>query len=197
MENQERGLRFISLSLPQAKIYVFVDGSFANNHDLSSQIGYIITIGNEDEANGSFTWSGNVIGYSSTKCKRVTRAILASELYSMVAGVDMAISLSTTYTLICRQLGIENFPVVVCTDSFSLYECLVKLGTTKERRLMIDIMALRQSYERRELVEIRWIEGNSNPADAMTKSSSNEALSKLIDSSEVCITREAWVERED
>jgi hypothetical protein len=45
--------------------------------------------------------------------------------------------------------------IVVCTDSFSLYECLVKLGTTKEKRLMIDIMALRQLYERRKLYEIR------------------------------------------
>jgi hypothetical protein len=56
--------------------------------------------------------------------------------------------------MICRQLGINNFPVVLYTDSFSLYEYLVKLGTTKEKRLIIDIMALRQSYERRELAEI-------------------------------------------
>jgi hypothetical protein len=61
----------------------------------------------------------------------------------MVAGVDMAISLSTTYAMICRQLRIANFPVVVYIDSFLLYKCLVKLGTTKEKRLMINIMALR------------------------------------------------------
>ena len=96
-----------------------------------------------------------MISYSSTKCKRVTRIVLASELYSIVTGVDTAISLSTTFARICQQLGITNFPVVVYTDSFSLYECLVKLGTTKKKRLMIDIMALRQSYEQRELVEIR------------------------------------------
>ena len=80
---------------------------------------------------------------------------MASELYSMIAGVNTAISLSITFARICQQLGITNFPVVVYIDSFSLYECLVKLGTTKEKRLMIDIMALRQSYEQRELVEIR------------------------------------------
>jgi len=54
----------------------------------------------------------------------------------------MTISLSTTYAMICDQLGINNFPVVMYTDSFSLYECLVKLGTMKEKRLMIDIIAL-------------------------------------------------------
>jgi hypothetical protein len=174
-----------------------VDGSFANNQDLSSQIGFIIVLGNEEEKNGSFVLNGNIVGYSSTKCKRVTRAVLASELYSMVAGTDMAISLSTTYAMICSQLGIDNFPVVACTDSFSLYECLVKLGTTKEKRLMIDIMALRQSYERRELAEIRWIEGDSNPADAMTKSKPNKCLEQLVSHNQLDIKVKGWVDRSD
>ena len=155
MENQSRGLRFVLLDLPTSKLFVFVDGSFANNQDLSSQIGFIIVLGNEEERNGSFVLNGNIVGYSSTKCKRVTRAVLASELYSMVAGADMAISLSTTYAMICRQFNINNFPVVIYTDSFSLYEYLVKLRTTKEKRLMINIIVLRQLYERRELTEVR------------------------------------------
>jgi hypothetical protein len=46
---------------------------------------------------------------------------------------------------------------------------------------MIDIMALRQSYERREITEVRWIDGKDNLADAMTKSIPNKALEKLID----------------
>jgi hypothetical protein len=195
IDNQERGLRFVPLDLPRAKLFVFVDGSFANNQDLSSQIGYVITLGNEDEGEGFFDLTGNVIGYSSTKCKRVTRAVLASELYSMVAGVDMAVSLSMTYAKICLQLGIDNFPVVVCTDSFSLYECLVKLGTTKEKRLMIDIMALRQSYERRELSEVRWIEGNSNPADAMTKPTPNRALEEMVSTNHIRVKVKGWVQR--
>ncbi|CAL3965917.1 unnamed protein product [Diplocarpon coronariae] len=45
--------------------------------------------------------------------------------------------------------------LIICTDSYSLYECLVKLRTTKEKRLIIDIIALRQSYNSRELAEIR------------------------------------------
>ena len=56
--------------------------------------------------------------------------------------------------MIVRQLDILLPPTIVCTDSYSLYECLVKLGTIKEKRLMIDIIALRQSYEKRELTEV-------------------------------------------
>jgi hypothetical protein len=69
----------------------------------------------------------------------------------------MAEVLNTTMNMIIKQLGSEHtkIPIVVYIDSYSLYKCLVKLGTTKEKRLMIDIMGLRQSYERREIAEIR------------------------------------------
>jgi len=73
----------------------------------------------------------------------------------MVGGVDTAYTIATTLEKITKQLNLPTIPIVVCTDSYSLYECLVKLGSTKEKRLMIDIMALRQMYERRELFEIR------------------------------------------
>ena len=32
--------------------------------------------------------------------------------------------------------------LVLYTDSKSLYDCLVKLGTTQEKRLMVDVMSL-------------------------------------------------------
>ena len=78
--------------------------------------------------------------------------------------------------MIVRQLDIPLPPIIVCTDSYSLYECLVKLGTIKEKRLMIDIIALRQSYERRELTEVQWINRQDNPADIMTKATPNKIL---------------------
>jgi hypothetical protein len=60
---------------------------------------------------------------------------------------------------------------------------------------MIDIMALRQIYERRELVEVRWITGATNPADVMTKAAPNSSLQKLIDINEMEIMVEGWIER--
>ena len=197
MNNMQRGLKFVPIDLKTASMYVFVDGSFANNKDLSSQIGYVILLGNETQlGEGKVKLRGNLITWSSTKSKRITRSVLASEIYGMVAGVDAGYSIATSITQILKQLGIDRpLPIVVCTDSFSLYECIVKLGTTKEKRLMIDIMALRQMYERRELVEVRWIAGATNPADAMTKAAPNSSLQKLIDANEMEIMVEGWVER--
>ena len=73
--------------------------------------------------------------------------------------------------------------LVLCTNSKLLYECLVKLGTTQEKRLIIDIICLRQAYKRKEIVEVKWIKGESNLVDAITKSNfkSSNALKRLID----------------
>jgi len=57
--------------------------------------------------------------------------------------------------MIVKRLGLLTIPIIIYTDSYSLYECLVKLGIIKEKRLIIDIMAIRESYENRELFEIR------------------------------------------
>ena len=195
MEHIDRGLTYIALDLATAKLYVFVDGSFANNKDLSSQIGYELILANETTQDEQFKITGNLIHWSSTKCKRVTRSVLASEIYGMTLGADMAIAIDSTIKQITGQLGLTPIPIIVCTDSYSLYDLLVKLGTTKEKRLMIDVIALRQSYERRELQEVRWINGNDNPADALTKSSPNTALQRFIDTNRLTIRVEGWVKR--
>ena len=184
IDNPKRGLDYVKLDKHSLKLVVFTDSSFANNKDYTSQIGYVIVL--MDKTNNA-----NLIHWSSTKCKRVTRSVLAAELYAMSNGYDMAASVKTT---IGHILDIK-LPLVVCTDSKSLYDCLVKLGTTQEKRLMIDLMCLRQAYERREISEIKWIDGGSNPADAMTKSAACSALRDLIDTNQVNIKATEWVER--
>jgi hypothetical protein len=134
--------------------------------------------------------------WRSIKSRRVTRLVLASEIYAMTLGVDMAYAINSTLTLITKQLDLSSIPIIVCTDSYSLYECLVKLGTTHEKRLMIDIMAIRQSYEKREIAEVRWINGNDNPADAMTKATLNTALTTFLDSNNLNIRVEGWAKRD-
>ncbi|KAF1935267.1 hypothetical protein EJ02DRAFT_507147 [Clathrospora elynae] len=196
-ENLERGLQYVPLDLATAKLVVFTDGSFANNQDLSSQLGYLIVLANESTHGkpDTFNIRGNVIHWSSTKCKRVTQSVLASETYGMVRGVNIAIAILTTLKMITERLGMPPIPLIVCTDSYSLYGCLVKLGTTNEKRLMIDIMALWQSYERCKITEIQWINGDDNPADAFTKATPNLALERLLNSNELSIRVEGSVQR--
>jgi hypothetical protein len=198
INNPARGLRFVPLDLTRTKLYIFTDGSFANNRDLTSQLGFIVVLANEiTRTSSEFEILGNIIHWNSSKCKRVTRSVLASELYGMMNGFDAGIALGTTLQQITSALQLPQIPVVICADSRSLYECLVKLGTTVEKRLMIDIMSLRESYERREIAEIRWIIGKDNPADACTKKSPNAALEKLVSTNRLVVRVEAFVQRPD
>ncbi|KAF1964476.1 hypothetical protein BU23DRAFT_585553 [Bimuria novae-zelandiae CBS 107.79] len=118
-----------------------------------------------------------------TKCKRVTRSVLALEIYSIVSGVNIAIAILITLKIITERLGLLSIPLIICTDAYSLYKCLVKLGTTNKKRLIIDIIALHQSYERH------------NPADALTKATLNCALKQFINSNMLLIRVEGSVQR--
>ncbi|KHJ30833.1 hypothetical protein EV44_g3495 [Erysiphe necator] len=184
VENSERGLRYVELDKSSIELVVFTDSSFANNKDFSSQIGFVVVL--KDKENRA-----NILHWSSTKCKRITRSVLAAELYALVNGFDSATTIkSTLERILCMQL-----PLIICTDSKSLYDCLVKLGTTREKRLMIDVMCFREAYEKREIAEIRWIKGQSNPADAITKSKCCNALRNLIDTNSIFIKTNELIER--
>ncbi len=56
-------------------------------------------------------------------------------------------------------------------------------------------MCLHQSYKRREIAKVKWINGDSNPADTMTKSKPSSALKQLIDINRIKLKTVEWVER--
>lgn len=55
-------------------------------------------------------------------------------------------------------------------DSRTVFNVITKDGQTAEKRLQIDVLAIRQSYDAGELDKFSWIPGSINPADALTKS---------------------------
>ena len=72
----------------------------------------------------------------------------------MVKGINIAIAINTTIKMIIRQLGFLYTLIIIYTDSYLLYKYLVKFSTTKEKRLIINIIALHQLYKRREIIKI-------------------------------------------
>ncbi|CAL3973533.1 unnamed protein product [Diplocarpon coronariae] len=66
----------------------------------------------------------------------------------------MLVSIAIIIDMVIAKLSLPCLPTIVCTDSLSLYKCIIKLGTIKEKQLIIDIIAIRQSYKNRELIEI-------------------------------------------
>jgi hypothetical protein len=64
------------------------------------------------------------------------------EIYRIVSGVNIAIAIRTTLKIIIDRLEIPTIPIIICTNLYSLYKYLVKLSTIKEKRLIINIIAL-------------------------------------------------------
>jgi len=60
----------------------------------------------------------------------------------MVGGVNIVIAIRTTLKIIIDQLKLPIIPIIIYTNSYSLYKYLVKLSTIKKKRLIINIIAL-------------------------------------------------------
>jgi hypothetical protein len=60
---------------------------------------------------------------------------------------------------------------------------------------MIDILALRQLYERRKIAEIRWIYNRDNSADALIKATANSSLEQLVSTNKLVIRMKGYVEK--
>jgi hypothetical protein len=162
---------------------IFIDVFFANVN-LHSQIDYVIYLVND-------RLKANIIHWFFTKCKRMIRSVLAAKLYAMTNAFDAD---SVIKSIIQRKFNIF-LSMILLTDSRSLYDSLVKLEITSEKRFMIDLMCLRQSYERREITKIRWIDEDTNSLDAMIKINSCQTLTKLIDTNIINLKTSEWVER--
>lgn len=119
------------------------------------------------ESVNAFKIRGNIIiNQISIKCRHVNRSVLASVLYAMANGIDIAVAIIAT-------LNIHG------------------------KRLMVDIMTIRKSYECRELSEIRQINGDDNPTDAMIKVNPTKALETLIKANKLKIRVKRWVKRDN
>ena len=169
---------------------IFTNSSFVNNKDLSSQIEYVIVLTDAQD-------NANIIHWQSIKCRRVTRSVLVSELYVLSLKFDVAVIIKSTMIQIFSDSPQRKISLFMCIDSKSLYDCLIKLRTTQEKRLMINILCLRQFYERREITEILWIKENKNPTDAITKDKECDALQRLIDTNKLNLNLKEWVKRQD
>ena len=105
----------------------------------------------------------------------------------------MAIAINIIIKIITRELRFLQTPIIVYTNLYLLYKYLVKLSITKEKRLIINIMALCQLYKRTEIIEIQQIDGKDNPINTIIKSTPNKTLKKFINFNQLSIQVEKQV----
>lgn len=67
----------------------------------------------------------------------------------MVHGFDIGVVIKAMLKKIFGSVVL----LILCTDSKSLYNCLVKSGITQEKQLIVDVISLRQSYKQQKITE--------------------------------------------
>ena len=144
IENKSRKLKYVKFDFDSLRLMIFIDSFYVNNRDFIFQIDYIICLIDVSD------WI-NILHWFSIKCKRMIRSVLVFELYELIYEFDFETILKTTIKKILRF----NILLIVYIDFRFLYQCLMKLKRIEKKRLMIDVINLRQSYERREITEIK------------------------------------------
>lgn len=136
-------LKNVPLDKVSLQLRVYTDGSFANNSDLSSQLGCLILLAAE-------TGRCVILSFRSYKCTRVTRSVLAAEVVTFANGFDHGMlsqeQLSALYGF--------HMPLRILNDSKSLFDVVVKGTMTTERRLQIDLTSIKHAYRWQEIADI-------------------------------------------
>jgi hypothetical protein len=97
---------------------------------------------------------------------------MASETLAFVEEFDSTLS---SRSQLLQMLG-RDMPILILTDSQSLFNVMTTQKRTTEDRLMIDRYAARQSYCRAEIWNIGLIRSEFNIAENVTRLKGNGAL---------------------
>ena len=182
-----------------------------------SQQGYLIGLAPPDILNATDT-SFHPIAWASTVIKRVCRASLHAETMALTKAVESGTRLRAAIVDMKGKLNLKNWEQsassqmghVWLTDCDSLYEHLVspKFNTIDNKRLGIDLMALRQlvwerNGERTEFVDSgsgdypRWIDTSTMLADPLTKAMDTSLLDDCMNTGKISFkpTEEAMIKK--
>jgi hypothetical protein len=173
----------VKLDSTKFRLMIFTNSFFANNRDLSLQINYVICLKNSTHV--------NIVHWSSIKCKCVIESVFATELYALTHDFDLDVVFKATLFAILDRF----VSLILCIDSKSLYDCLIKLDMTQKKRLMINVINFRQLYERRKITKMKWIHEVNNSIDFMMKSKTFSTLKTLIDINTINMNTSKWIKR--
>ena len=175
-------ITFPKLDISSVAVVGYSDASFATNKDNSSQLGMVVLLKDKDD-------NAALIHYTSWKCRRVTRSILAAEVHAFAACFDYCITLAYDLSAILAF----HVPVLMFTDSKCLFDTITKLSTVSEKRLLIDISALRESYACGELTNVAHVSSENNLADPFTKNTTSPILDELLNSGKLSHPISQWI----
>ena len=121
------------------------------------------------------------INWSATKIKRVVRSTLAAEMLSLQEALEDGIYIRKIVTTLLNQPE-ATIPIIAYVDNKSVVQSISSTKLVDDRRLRVDIAAIKQSLGRSEIRDVIWICGEDQLANCMTKrgASSHKLMDILL-----------------
>ena len=152
-------------------LVTFCNASYANLNHGSSQGGLIVFLNGKDGNISPLCWN-------SKKMKRVFPSTIAAETMALLEASETCFWLSH---IINEMLDIPLGITKIYCDNKSLTEVAHSNTAVEEKRLRVDLAAIRQSISRNEF-KLRWIKTKHQLADSLTKQGADS--SQLVESLE-------------
>ena len=174
-------------SLDKAIVIGASDASFASMPRGRSQGGYVIMIANPEILDGEA--AVNVVTYHSGLLKRVVRSSLAAEISQAASTMEeadfvravMAEAVHPDFRLSNWVSWVSQWRQILVLDSRTGYDLLNGSSLGEDRRLAIDIAAMKQALQEDGASRmVRWVPGEELPADDLTKLKGNQRLLQVM-----------------
>ena len=102
---------------------------------------------------------------------------MGGEIFALADGFDRAFMIRHDLeNIYCKKI-----PLYVLTDSKQVFDTITKASKTMERRLLIDIAAARQAYNREEISNLGLVASKNMIADDLTKTMRASSLIKVLE----------------
>ena len=131
--------------------------SFGNVEDGHTQIGYIISV-TDGKKRCPIWWKSR-------------KSSIEAEALSVGEAIEGVVYLNSSWEEIVGERKLKAF---VKTDSRTLMTAIKSSAGVSSKRLKIDIAAIRETIESREISEVQWVQGKHQVADVLTKSGVSE-----------------------
>ena len=118
------------------------------------------------------------MSWNSSRIRRVVRSTIGAETLSLIEGCDTAWYISEMVFEISKRMN-TNAPspvnIEALTDNQSLFDTIHSTKQTSEKRLIVDISAVREMSDRNEL-SVMWIKKEKQLSDVLTKDGTSSRL---------------------
>jgi hypothetical protein len=124
----------------------------------------------------------------------ITKATTTSEKWLMIDLTAAKEAYKTIRHDLQNITGLQ-IPIIILTDSLSLFDVITKAKTTFEKRLLIDLTAAKEAYKKREIYTIGFVRTEDNPANVFTKITRWKILDDILQKSLLDHPVEQWITR--